>query len=126
MQESVRTPRPPSRRVRLPLLGERAGVRGNETPPTKTAGGTLQALLDRFPESADCATKKTNVPTRLKNDRRKQASALVVRASLTPHPSPPVGSGRIARRAWANQERLDSSRRGLRCSLSLGERARVR
>ena len=32
-------------------LGERARVRGNETPPTKTPGRTLQAQLHRFPDS---------------------------------------------------------------------------
>ncbi len=41
-------------------------------------------------------------------------------------PVPPVGKGRIARHACANPERLNSSRRGMRCSLSLRERARVR
>src|SRR5438445_11445279 len=32
-------------------LGERARVRGKETPPTKTAGRILQAQLDRLPDS---------------------------------------------------------------------------
>jgi len=31
-------------------LRERARVRGNETPPTKTAGRILPAQLDRLPE----------------------------------------------------------------------------
>jgi hypothetical protein len=38
----------------------------------------------------------------------------------------PLGRGRIARRAFANPERLDSLPRGMPCSLSLWERARVR
>src|SRR6266852_8645152 len=39
-------------------LRERARVRGNETPPTKTAGRILPTQIDRFPESVDCATQK--------------------------------------------------------------------
>src|SRR6266849_7568180 len=39
-------------------LRERARVRGNETPPTKTAGRILPAQLDPFPESVDSATQK--------------------------------------------------------------------
>jgi hypothetical protein len=54
------------------------------------------------------------------------ASALVFRALLPPHPGPPLGRGRIARRAVVNPERLDSSQRGMRRSLSLRERVRVR
>src|SRR5713101_919641 len=38
----------------------------------------------------------------------------------------PCGRGRTVRCAFANPERLDSSPRGIRCSLSLRERARVR
>src|SRR6266702_2197618 len=45
--------------------------------------------------------------------------------SPSPQPSP-LGRGRISRRACANPRRLDSSRRGMRCSLSLRERVRVR
>src|SRR5216684_2579391 len=41
-------------------------------------------------------------------------------------PPSPLGRGRIARRAFVNPERLDSSQRGMRRSLSLRERARVR
>src|SRR6266568_3689497 len=41
-------------------------------------------------------------------------------------PPSPLGRGRIASRARDNPERLHSSRRGTRCSLSLRERARVR
>ncbi len=41
-------------------------------------------------------------------------------------PPSPLGRGRIARRVFANPERLDSLQRGMRCSLSLRERARVR
>src|SRR6266705_3165897 len=53
-------------------LRERVRVRGNETPPTKTAGRILRAQLDR----------------------RKQAGALVFRALLPPHPGPlPQGEG---------------------------------
>src|SRR5947209_7478704 len=40
-------------------------------------------------------------------------------------PALPRG-GRIVRCAFANPERLDSSQRGMRCPLSLRERARVR
>src|SRR6266851_6223215 len=36
-------------------------------------------------------------------------------------PPSPLGRGRIVRRACANPERLDSSRRGMRCSLSQRE-----
>ncbi len=43
----------------------------------------------------------------------------------SPRPSP-NGRGRIVRRALGNPERLDSSQRGMRCSLSLRERVRVR
>src|SRR5713226_6825227 len=43
---------------------------------------------------------------------------------LTPALSP--RRGRTVRRAFANPERFDSSQRGMRCSLSLRERARVR
>src|SRR6266849_3556641 len=43
---------------------------------------------------------------------------------LTPALSP--RRGRIVRRAFANPERLDSSQCGMRCSLALRERARVR
>jgi len=49
-----------------------------------------------------------------------------VSETFPPHPGPPLGRGRIARRAFANPERLDSSQRGTRRSLSLRERARVR
>ncbi len=42
------------------------------------------------------------------------------------HPGSPQSRGRIVRRAFANPERLDPSQRGMRCSLSLRERARVR
>src|SRR6266852_1967225 len=46
------------RGMRCPLsLRERARVRGNETPPTKTAGRILQAQLDRLPEPIACAAK---------------------------------------------------------------------
>src|SRR5437899_6279575 len=38
----------------------------------------------------------------------------------------PLGRGRITRLAFANQERLDSLQRGMRCSLSPRERVRVR
>ena len=49
----------PQRGMRCSLSQrERARVRGNETPPTKTAGRILQAQLDRFPEPMDCATQK--------------------------------------------------------------------
>src|SRR6266705_3111562 len=41
-------------------------------------------------------------------------------------PPSPLGRGRIARRVFANPERLDSLQRGTRCPLSLRERARVR
>src|SRR5258708_4872374 len=45
------------RGMRCPLsLGERAWVRGNETPPTKTAGRILPAQLDRLPESEFATT----------------------------------------------------------------------
>ncbi len=47
-------------------------------------------------------------------------------AIFPPHPGPPLGRGRIVNRAFANQERLDSSQRGVRRSLSLWERGRVR
>src|SRR6266849_5456027 len=48
-------------------------------------------------------------------------------SNFSPSPRPsPLGRGRIVRRAFANPERLDSSQRGVRCSLSLRERARVR
>src|SRR5713226_8282606 len=46
-------------------------------------------------------------------------------ASPSPRPSP-LGRGRIVHRAFANPERLDTLPRGMRSSLSLGERARVR
>src|SRR6266852_3371218 len=46
-------------------------------------------------------------------------------ANRSPFPSP-RGRGRIARRGFANPEPLDSSPRGMRNSLSLRERARVR
>src|SRR6266852_4252684 len=39
-------------------LREGAGVRGNETPPTKTAGRILPTQIGRFPELVDCATQK--------------------------------------------------------------------
>src|SRR5713101_8719230 len=39
-------------------LRERARVRGNETPPTKTAGRILPTQIGRFPELVDCATQK--------------------------------------------------------------------
>jgi hypothetical protein len=39
-------------------LRERARVRGNETPPTKTAGPILQAQLDRLPQSVACGAQK--------------------------------------------------------------------
>src|SRR6266446_4936280 len=39
-------------------LRERARVRGNETPPTETAGRILPDQLDRFPETLDRATQK--------------------------------------------------------------------
>src|SRR5260221_8435163 len=48
-------------------------------------------------------------------------------SSVTP-PSPlpsPLGRGRISRRAFANPERLDSSQRGMRCSLYLREREKT-
>src|SRR5437899_7405261 len=49
------------------------------------------------------------------------------RRDCSPSPQPsPLGRGRIARRAFANPERVDSSQRGVWCSLSRRERARVR
>src|SRR5713226_7610039 len=41
-------------------------------------------------------------------------------------PPSPLGRGSVARRAFANPERLDLSPRGMRYSLSLRERVRVR
>ena len=72
------------------------------------------------------AAMTTPSQMRSKNDRGKAPSALVVRAWLPPHPGPPLGRGRIDRRGFADQERLDSSGRGMRYSLSLRERVRVR
>src|SRR6266568_6358986 len=47
-----------------------------------------------FPRVSGLCYPKTNFPTRFKNDRRKQASALVFRAWLPPHPGPlPWGEG---------------------------------
>ncbi len=49
------------------------------------------------------------------------------RRDFSPSPRPsPLGRGRIVHRACANPQRLDLSRRGMRCSLSLRERGRVR
>src|SRR5437899_12923141 len=45
---------------------------------------------------------------------------------LVPTPALSPRRGRTVRGAFANPERLDSSPRGMRCSLSLRERARVR
>jgi hypothetical protein len=107
-------------------LRERDRVRGNETPPTKTAGPILQAQLDRLPQSVACGAQK-------QISRRALRTTGVSRQThwcfercfpLTPALSP--RRGRIFRRACANPERLDSSQRGMRSSLSLRERVRGR
>ncbi len=125
-------------------LRERARVRGNETPPTKTAGRILQAQLDRLAESrlADISRAKPADSESVRS--RKRIGASIV-ASPSPRPSPP-GRGRIVRRAVANRTRRvvrlrrrsigertvpvgatsDLSKTQDASSLSLWERARVR
>ena len=107
-------------------LRERARVRGNETPPTETADRILPVQFDRLPGPVACAAQKQisrDAPRTTGVGR--QAHWCFERCfPLTP-PSP-LGRGRIARRAFATAERLDSSQSGARCSLSLRERARVR
>src|SRR5260370_10684592 len=96
-----------------------ARVRGNETQPTETAGRISQAQLERLAES-ELATTSSEKPVDGRRARGRKRSGV----SIVPSPSPrplPHRSGRIARRAFANPERLDSSPRGMRCSLSLRE-----
>ncbi len=106
--------------------GERARVRGNETQPTKTPGRILPAQPDRLLEPVAWAPKKqiSRHAGRMTGVSRQARWCFERCFPLTP-PSP-LGRGRISRRAFANPERLDSPPRGIRCSLSLRERARVR
>ncbi len=90
----------------------------------RQAARILQAQLDRLVESklADMSRAK---PLDSESARGRKRIGPSIVASPSPRPSPP-GRGRIVRRAFANPERLDFSQRGMRCSLSLRERARVR
>src|SRR5216684_4175462 len=105
-------------------LRERARVRGNETPPTKTDERVFQAQLDQLPESGLAITSSAAPVDGGGVHGRKRIGVSSV-ASPSPRPSP-LGRGRIVRRAFADAGRLESSRRGMRGSLSLRERARVR
>ena len=109
-----------------PLPAGEGQGEGNETPPTKTPGRILQAQPDRRPEPIACAAKN-KFPDVLYAGPTQAGKRVGVSSVASPSPRPsPLGRGRIARRVFANPERLDSSQRGTRCPLSLRERARVR
>src|SRR5216684_7350876 len=101
-------------------LRERARVRGDETPPTKTDERVFQAQLDQLPESGLALTSSAAPVDGGGVHGRKRIGVSSV-ASPSPRPSP-LGRGRIVHRAFANPERLDTLPRGMRSSLSLGER----
>src|SRR6266849_5969723 len=76
------------RGMRCPLsLGERARVRGNETPPTKTAGRILPAQLDRFSESGLATTSSAKLVDGRRARGRKRIGVSSV-ASPSPRPLP--------------------------------------
>jgi hypothetical protein len=89
---------PPDQRV-----GERRGVCGRTSPPESGLAITSSAA----PVDGGSA-----------RGRKRIGGSKV--ASPSPRPSP-LGRGGIARRAFANPGRLESSRRGMRCSLSQRE-----
>ncbi len=75
-------------------LRERVRVRGNETPPTKSAGRFLQAQLDRLPEPVACATQKQISRHARRTTGVNREAELVFRALFPPHPGPlPLGGG---------------------------------
>ncbi len=83
-------------------LRERARVRGNETPPTKTAGRTLQAQLDRLPESELTITwsPKPFESGSARTQGRPVPDCRTVETS-SPHPGPlPWGEGESPAVAW--------------------------
>ncbi len=69
----------------------RAGVRGNETPPTKTAGRILQSQLDRLPESGLAITSSEKPIDGRRTRGRKRIGVSSV-ASPSPRPLPAGGS----------------------------------
>src|SRR6266568_4918815 len=81
-------------------LSPSAGERGNEAPPTRTAGRILQAQLDRLPDSERTITSigkpvdgGSARVARVANPR------LLLSGDQFPSPRPsPAGRGRIARR----------------------------
>ena len=84
----------PQRGMRCSLPEGEGGVRGNETPPTKTAGRILQAQLDRFPEPMDCATQKQISRRALRTTGVSRQAHWSFERYLPPHPSPlPWGEG---------------------------------
>src|SRR6266704_6915175 len=86
------------RPVRLPLQGERAGVRGNDTPPTKTAGRILQAQLDRLPDSALTITSSAKP---VDGGRARGRKRIDVSSVASPSPRPlPWGEGESPAAAW--------------------------
>ncbi len=68
-------------------LRERARVRGNETPPTQTAGRILQAQLDRLPES-ELAITSSAKPVDGRTARARKRIGVSSVASPSPHPLP--------------------------------------
>src|SRR5258708_14109416 len=69
-------------------LRERARVRGNEAPPTKSTGRIFQAQLDRFPEPGLAITSGAKPVDGGGADGRKRIGFSSV-ASPSPRPSPP-------------------------------------
>jgi len=94
---------PSQRGMRCSLsLGERARVRGNETQPTETAGRSLQAQLDRLPESEFAITSSAEP---VDGRRARGRKRIGVSSVSSPSPRPLPWGGRIARRCVANPTR---------------------
>ena len=99
-------------------LRERARVRGNETQPTKRP--------DQFCKfNSTGSLRRSWLSHRAKSlsmvEGRAVASAVVFRAFLPPHPALSLEERENGPPRFANPERLDSSQRGMRFSLSLRE-----